>query len=32
VVDLATKAVSTLELSGVEPPPPQKEWLPPEKK
>lgn len=32
VVDLAAKTVSTLELKGVEPPPPQKEWLPPEKK
>jgi thiol-disulfide isomerase/thioredoxin len=30
VVDLATKKVSTLELKGVEPPPPQKEWLPPD--
>ena len=30
VVDLATNAVTTLALSGVEPPPPQKEWLPPE--
>jgi thiol-disulfide isomerase/thioredoxin len=29
VVDLATKAVNTLELTGVEPPPPQKEWMPP---
>ncbi|MCZ2343676.1 MAG: redoxin domain-containing protein [Bacteroidales bacterium] len=32
VVDLATQAVSTLELTGVEPPPPQKEWLPPTSK
>jgi hypothetical protein len=31
VVDLKTNAVSTLELKGVEPPPPQKEWLPPKK-
>ncbi|MCU0704686.1 MAG: redoxin domain-containing protein [Fimbriiglobus sp.] len=31
VVDLKTMAVSTLELKGVEPPPPQKEWLPPKK-
>jgi len=30
VVDLATKQVTTLELTGVAPPPPQKEWLPPE--
>jgi DNA-binding beta-propeller fold protein YncE len=30
VVDLATKQVATLELQGVEPPPPQKEWQPPE--
>lgn len=29
VVDLKTRKVSTLELTGVEPPPPQKEWLPP---
>ncbi|MGL6097793.1 MAG: thioredoxin-like domain-containing protein [Fimbriiglobus sp.] len=29
VVDLASKTVSTLALQGVEPPPPQKEWLPP---
>ncbi len=29
VVDLATKKVSTLTLTGVLPPPPQKEWLPP---
>ena len=32
VVDLKTNAVSTLTLTGVEPPPPQKEWLPPKKK
>jgi len=32
VVDLKTSKVSTLELKGVKPPPPQKEWLPPEKK
>ena len=32
VVDLKTNAVSTLKLTGVEPPPPQKEWLPPKKK
>ncbi len=31
VVDLKTSAVSTLKLTGVEPPPPQKEWLPPKK-
>jgi thiol-disulfide isomerase/thioredoxin len=31
VVDLKTNAVSTLTLTGVEPPPPQKEWLPPKK-
>jgi DNA-binding beta-propeller fold protein YncE len=31
VVDLKTNALSTLELKGVEPPPPQKEWLPPKK-
>ncbi len=31
VVDLKTNAVSTLELKGVEPPPPQKEWQPPKK-
>lgn len=31
VVDLKTNAVSTLDLKGVEPPPPQKEWLPPKK-
>ena len=31
VVDLKTNAVSTLALTGVEPPPPQKEWLPPKK-
>ncbi len=31
VVDLASKKVTTLELKGVEPPPPQKEWLPPQK-
>ena len=30
VVDLATKVVSTLDMSGVEPPPTKKEWLPPE--
>jgi len=30
VVDLVTKQVTTLELTGVVPPPPQKEWLPPE--
>lgn len=29
VVDLKTNAVTTLELQGVDPPPPQKEWLPP---
>ncbi|MFO0849994.1 MAG: thioredoxin-like domain-containing protein [Gemmataceae bacterium] len=29
VVDLKTKQVSTLPLTGVEPPPPQKEWQPP---
>jgi thiol-disulfide isomerase/thioredoxin len=29
VVDLKTNKVSTLELKGVKPPPPQKEWLPP---
>jgi thiol-disulfide isomerase/thioredoxin/DNA-binding beta-propeller fold protein YncE len=29
VVDLKTKAVTTLTLTGVEPPPPQKEWQPP---
>ncbi len=32
VVDLATNKVTTLELQGVEPPPPQKEWQPPEPK
>jgi len=32
VVDLKTKTVSTLLLKGVEPPPPQKEWLPPKEK
>jgi thiol-disulfide isomerase/thioredoxin len=31
VVDLASRKVTTLELTGVPPPPPQKEWLPPEK-
>jgi thiol-disulfide isomerase/thioredoxin len=31
VVDLKTKAISTLALKGVEPPPPQKEWTPPKK-
>ncbi len=31
VVDLKTKAISTLALKGVEPPPPQKEWAPPKK-
>lgn len=31
VVDLKTKAISTLVLKGVEPPPPQKEWSPPKK-
>jgi DNA-binding beta-propeller fold protein YncE len=31
VVDLATREVATLPLTGVDPPPPQKEWLPPEK-
>lgn len=31
VVDLATKAVATLPLKGVGPPPPQKEWQPPKK-
>lgn len=31
VVDLATKAVSVLPLTGVAPPPPQKEWQPPAK-
>jgi len=30
VVDLDKKTVTTLMLTGVEPPPPQKEWLPPE--
>jgi len=29
VVDLKTNAVTTLSLKGVDPPPPQKEWLPP---
>jgi thiol-disulfide isomerase/thioredoxin len=29
VVDLKTKAVETLTLTGVEPPPPQKDWQPP---
>lgn len=32
VVDLASNKVTTLELKGVEPPPPQKEWLPPVEK
>ncbi len=32
VVDMKAKTVSTLTLKGVEPPPPQKEWLPPKKK
>ena len=32
VVDLKAGKVSTLDLKGVDPPPPQKEWLPPEKK
>ena len=32
VVDLATKRVTTLPLEGLKPPPPQKEWLPPEAK
>lgn len=32
VVDLASNKVTTLELKGVEPPPPQKEWLPPTEK
>jgi thiol-disulfide isomerase/thioredoxin len=31
VVNLATKEVTTLELKGLTPPPPQKEWLPPKK-
>ncbi len=31
VVDLKTNAISTLDLKGVEPPPPQKEWQPPKK-
>lgn len=31
VVDLATKAVTTLELKGLKPPPQQKEWQPPVK-
>jgi thiol-disulfide isomerase/thioredoxin len=31
VVDVKTKAVSTLTLAGLQPPPPQKEWLPPGK-
>ena len=30
VVDLAKMTVTTLPLTGVSPPPPQKEWLPPE--
>lgn len=30
VVDLATNKVTTLELQGIDPPPPQKEWQPPE--
>lgn len=29
VVDVRTKAVTTLTLTGVDPPPPQKEWQPP---
>ncbi|MGL4422417.1 MAG: hypothetical protein ACRCZF_17235, partial [Gemmataceae bacterium] len=29
VVDLGTKRVSTLEIKGLKPPPPQKEWLAP---
>ncbi|CAN5347614.1 thioredoxin-like domain-containing protein [soil metagenome] len=32
VVDIKTGAVSTLPLKGVEPPPPQKEWVKPEAK
>jgi len=32
VVDLKTNAVSTLKIDGLEPPPPQKEWLPPDDK
>lgn len=32
VVDLATKKVSTFPLEGLQPPPPQKDWLPPEPK
>lgn len=32
VVDLATSKVTTLELQGVDPPPPQKEWQPPDQK
>jgi len=32
VVDLATKQVSTLTFEGLQPPPPQKDWLPPEPK
>ncbi len=32
VMDLKTNAISTLDLKGVEPPPPQKEWQPPKKK
>lgn len=31
VVDLQSKEVKTLELTGVKPPPPQKDWLPPKK-
>jgi thiol-disulfide isomerase/thioredoxin len=31
VVDLKAKTVKTLELTGVDPPPPQKDWLPPKK-
>jgi len=31
VVDMKKGTVSTLTLTGVEPPPPQKEWLPPKK-
>ncbi len=30
VVDLTSNKVTTLELKGIEPPPPQKEWQPPE--
>lgn len=32
VVDTATKKVDTLPLDGLQPPPPQKDWLPPEPK